>query len=87
MECKYSSVCPSASQLAAADCGDVRELGMCQLNSGLEDIAWQQRAVKDLELRGAADGVGWDWRRGSWGDLFTPYGSLKGGCAAVAAIG
>lgn len=54
MECKYSSVCPSASQLAAADCGDVRELGMCQLNSGLEDIAWQQRAVKDLE-RGAAE--------------------------------
>ena len=36
----------SCLQLIAETSGS---LGMCQLNSGSEDIAWQRRAVKDLE--------------------------------------
>lgn len=42
----------SCLQLIAETSGS---LGMCQLNSGSEDIAWQRRAVKDLEHSGVGE--------------------------------
>lgn len=61
IECKYSSVCPSASQLSAADYGDVRELGDV---SAEFRIGGHRLATKSCEgsgaqcCGGAAEGAG-----------------------------